>query len=104
MGGEGAGVGVGVAEGLGEEQGWLLHDSELEPVHELPPLAGEGLLQDLVFVPPPQVAEQEPQSDQLPLIGAGVGDGEALGDGIGLGEGEGEGIGEGFSGPVCGGC
>jgi hypothetical protein len=35
------------------------------PMHKIPPLAGEGLLQvlDLVWMPPPHVFEQDEKSD-----------------------------------------
>lgn len=57
-------------------------------------------MHNLVRVPPPQEAEQEPQSDHPPLTGVGVGLGLGDGEGERLGEGDGEGRGEGLLGPA----
>ena len=41
------------------------------PVQEAPPFAGEGLVQVLDWVPPPQLTEQADQDDQPPFTGRG---------------------------------
>ena len=49
----------------------MLQDWEESPEQFAPPLAGAGLLQLLLWVPPPQLAEQADQSDQPPFTGGG---------------------------------
>lgn len=41
-------------------QDWVLQLCEAEPEQDAPPFSGEGLLQDRVCVPPPQVTLQAP--------------------------------------------
>ena len=42
----------------------------VEPLHKFPPFAGEGFVQLLVWVPPPQIAEHVEKFDQPPSTGA----------------------------------
>ena len=44
---------------------WLV-----EPLHVAPPFVGEGFVQLLVWVPPPQLTEQLEKFDQPPSVGA----------------------------------
>lgn len=48
-------------------QDCVLQLCELAPEHDEPPLAGAGLSQARVWVPPPQLTEQAPHAPQPPL-------------------------------------
>ena len=44
----------------------VLHRLKFSPTQSLPPFAGAGLLQFLLWLPPPQALEQAPNADQPP--------------------------------------
>ena len=56
-------------EQSGVQQGCSLQLWELDPEQSAPPLAGDGVSQVRVWVPPPQETEQAPQLDQPPSTG-----------------------------------